>query len=1198
MTDLQSLSDDELRDLYARSQGSGGGGGYAPPDTAWADHLPIAGSGKDQSHLEPQQARPLGSPGSQGVIPQSSPQQPRGLLNPGNIDLNNRPVVRNPDGSISTVRSMSFGEDGREILIPTVGEDGTLLSDDAAIDQYHRTGRMLGAFDTPQNATDYAGALHRQQEQRYLPSVGAGSSGRVNSTFDAVAGQQQRPELQAALDAKAGLQSMSDADLLALYQESKGPGDGIMRNAAAGLNNALYATAGAPVDAMTWALNKGVQGINAATGASIPEIHDPIGGSQSIANAFGAIGVDDPANVRANTTGERIARGVGEGIGYTVGPQAAVGGLARAGAISPARAAQAYELLGWPSSTPAVAGNAVAGGAAGGGSVAAMEATPDRYDPLSGLAGGMAGGAVGTLASGLPRLANEGVRIVGDMVAPMTRSGQERIAAQTIRDAATDPRAAASALSEPGVIVPGSKPTTFQQTGDMGLGSLERRMATQDPVPFNQRRADQNAARLDSLGGIQPEGNPQAISQAFRSRLADIDKQTDAAVQAALQTARGKAQGLGGNVSAEASGDAIRTAARAAEDAARERERALWRAVDPDNKLALSSDNSRNAAVAIKKEMPETAKPMADEEAAIFEVARKLKPTISFNAMSALRSRVSTLMRQEMMTNGRSTIYGRLSRLRGAIESDVEGVLSRKAAQEAEAVAAGTMREEDTMLAAWQRMSDDWVAQKAAREIGQEAGANPGSVVGRRGVGGPGLPGVRGTAGESGPGLRDAAGDTGLSPDAGLTANFDDAARGRLKAANEATKQRARTFGEGAMGSILRRSGDEGPYQLQNAAVPERLFFPGGRSAENIKRFRKAVGDERALGHIADYVVSSMRKAAETPDGIIDPKRLEAWKRRHGDALKEFPALNAKFADAAKASQAAIDAGTNRAARLDEAQKGVFGKLIGAEHPDDIARMVGSVFGRQDAVAIMGQLSRTVSGNPEAIQGLRKSVVDYMLGRLVSNTEAATSGRTLLKSDQFQSFIKQNRAALKRVFGDHELDQMQAVADDLQRANRSINAVKLPGGSNTPQDILAAAKGDNRKTILSKLAIAALASSAGGLGGGAIAILGTNAVTAARKAGLNTIDDIVRDAMLHPDRAALLLSKRPFKPDTGPAVALMKRYGQAAITGAATTRDGGAGGSTRSEPLQVTVTRPANWDDAQAGATGEIDYARALGLGR
>lgn len=35
-----------------------------------------------------------------------------GLLVPGNIDLDNRPVVRNADGSLSTEYSVSFGIDG------------------------------------------------------------------------------------------------------------------------------------------------------------------------------------------------------------------------------------------------------------------------------------------------------------------------------------------------------------------------------------------------------------------------------------------------------------------------------------------------------------------------------------------------------------------------------------------------------------------------------------------------------------------------------------------------------------------------------------------------------------------------------------------------------------------------------------------------------------------------------------------------------------------------------------------------------------------------------------------------------------------------------------------------------------------------------------------------------------------------------
>lgn len=93
---------------------------------------------------------------------------PKGLVTAGNINLNNRPTVKNADGSISTVRSISINVDDKEVLIPTISDDGKLLSDSEAVALFEKTGRHLGMFDSVENANRYAENLHKQQEAKYL----------------------------------------------------------------------------------------------------------------------------------------------------------------------------------------------------------------------------------------------------------------------------------------------------------------------------------------------------------------------------------------------------------------------------------------------------------------------------------------------------------------------------------------------------------------------------------------------------------------------------------------------------------------------------------------------------------------------------------------------------------------------------------------------------------------------------------------------------------------------------------------------------------------------------------------------------------------------------------------------------------------------------------------------------------------------
>ena len=122
------------------------------------------------------------------------------MLKPGNIDVNHRPVIHNPDGSVSTIFSMTIPIDKNNkptddqhavayALVPSIangkfllpgapkgnrfyspdGRDITEALSDAARDYYAKTGENLGIFAPSrtsadgyrgQNADNYADHTH------------------------------------------------------------------------------------------------------------------------------------------------------------------------------------------------------------------------------------------------------------------------------------------------------------------------------------------------------------------------------------------------------------------------------------------------------------------------------------------------------------------------------------------------------------------------------------------------------------------------------------------------------------------------------------------------------------------------------------------------------------------------------------------------------------------------------------------------------------------------------------------------------------------------------------------------------------------------------------------------------------------------------------------------------------------------------
>ena len=98
---------------------------------------------------------------SGGIVEMAGPPQtaPGGYT--GNIDLSNRPVIKNKDGSSSTESSISVNIDGKEVLIPTI-INGKRVSEREAIDHYEKTGEHMGKFDSVEEANAAAEKLHNR----------------------------------------------------------------------------------------------------------------------------------------------------------------------------------------------------------------------------------------------------------------------------------------------------------------------------------------------------------------------------------------------------------------------------------------------------------------------------------------------------------------------------------------------------------------------------------------------------------------------------------------------------------------------------------------------------------------------------------------------------------------------------------------------------------------------------------------------------------------------------------------------------------------------------------------------------------------------------------------------------------------------------------------------------------------------------
>lgn len=422
-------------------------------------------------------------------------------------------------------------------------------------------------------------------------------------------------------------------------------------------------------------------------------------------------------------------------------------------------------------------------------------------------------------------------------------------------------------------------------------------------------------------------------------------------------------------------------------------------------------------------------------------------------------------------------------------------------------------------------------------------------------------------ANERASGLGDRAGGPQGDAQPALTPNIDEAAAGRVAAAKASHAEYARTFKEGPAAQALATNGFRDNYKLPAGAIPARAFVKGDRGYETVKAFVKAAGnDPGAIDALTDYALNPLRESL-LPIGTVSPSKFARWQADYEPALRALnearPGFSDRFSTAAKATEEMLQAGRTRTEALDEFQKSAAGQFLGKggkSSPVEVENYVGDLLSAKDAPTRMRALVSEARFNPDIVAGLQKAGVDWMIRKFSTTAEAGTTGEKLLSGAGIIKFLKDQHEGLAELFPKEQLSNFAAVARDLERNGKWVTATGIKGSPGTAADLAAgmhkAAEGvKSHASVMGAILGGGFiglehyhtlkGAAMGAAGGGAAYLLGT-----LRSAGLEKKNALVRDALLHPERARQYMSRVPDRPnDQGLYFSLARQIRRQMIVG-------------------------------------------------
>ena len=320
------------------------------------------------------------------------------------------------------------------------------------------------------------------------------------------------------------------------------------------------------------------------------------------------------------------------------------------------------------------------------------------------------------------------------------------------------------------------------------------------------------------------------------------------------------------------------------------------------------------------------------------------------------------------------------------------------------------------------------------------------------------------------------------------------------------------------VGGAMRQK-NYGQYAMTDKSAVNAIFPSGPSGGHSLDAWLRATANDPAA---RNAVLDGMETIATASLGSkeLTPQALAAWQAKYGPALqvleRERPGFVSRFQDVA----AARDAVSNL-------QTGIAGTILNASDPSQISAKVGQMLrDRQSGPAQWGEILNRIpdpTARAQAEQGMRRAGVNFIESAFHDPDLGNISGARL------RSFLNQNEANLRGLYGP-QYNNMRQIADELARAQMVAEVGKTPVGSNTGYNTRAQVQ---RRVAEDPTLFSMVVSSA--VGHMAFPMIGAAAGPAAwfyqrfrnhsmaqRQA---VVDQVVRDALLHPEKARQLLSK-------------------------------------------------------------------------